>query len=59
MLLDPFEEQLDLSAVLVELGDHVRRQVRVVGQENQGLAAEYSLRALKLDLARMTKKVPA
>ena len=98
MLLDPLEEQLDLPAVLVELGDHVCRLARVVGQKDQTLAAgrvvkahpaqmfgmpaelarplsatvwshttpvvlstlaEYSLRALKLDLARVTKKAPA
>ena len=38
VLLDPFEEQLDLPAALVERSDRQRRQRRVVGQENQRLA---------------------
>ena len=39
VLLDPFEEQLDLPAAFVELGDGQRRQGEVVGQEGEGLAA--------------------
>jgi hypothetical protein len=35
MLLDPFEEQLDLPTALVDLGDGERRQGEVVGQEDQ------------------------
>ena len=38
MLLDPFEEQLDLPAQPVELGDRKRRQGKVVGQEHEPLA---------------------
>ena len=38
VLLDPLEEQLDLPAALVERTDGQRRQDRVVGQEDQGLA---------------------
>ena len=37
VLLDPLEEQLDLPAAFVELGDGQRRQREVVGQEDQGL----------------------
>ena len=35
MLLDPLEEQLDLPAALVELGDREGRQCEVVGQEDE------------------------
>ena len=35
VLLDPFEEQLDLPAALVNLGDREGRQGEVVGQKNQ------------------------
>jgi len=35
MLLDPFEEQLDLPTALVEPRDRERRQRKVVGQEHQ------------------------
>ena len=38
MLLDPFEEQLDLPTVLVKGGDHQGRQGRVVGQKHPRLA---------------------
>ena len=38
MLLDPLEEQFDLPAAAVELGDGQRRQGEVVGQEDQRLA---------------------
>ena len=38
-MLDPFEEQFDLPAVLVECGDSQRRQDKVVGQEDERLAA--------------------
>ena len=38
MLLDPFEEQFDLPAALVQSGDSQRWQGRVVGQEYEGLA---------------------
>ena len=38
MLLDPLKEQFDLPAVLVKLGNHRRRQCRVVGQKYQRLA---------------------
>jgi hypothetical protein len=38
VLLDPFEEQLHLPAVLVKLGDDRCRQRRVVRQKNQRLA---------------------
>ena len=37
VLFDPFEEQLDLPAALVQSGNGQGRQGRVVGQENQGL----------------------
>ena len=35
VLLDPFEEQFDLPATLVERGDRQRWQCRVVGQEDE------------------------
>ena len=38
VLLDPFEEQFDLSAVLVECCDGQRRKDKVVGQEYKRLA---------------------
>ena len=38
MLLDPFEEQFDLPATAIELGDGQRRDGEVVGQEDQRLA---------------------
>ena len=38
MLLDPFEEQFDLPAAAIELGDGQRRHGEVVGQEDQRLA---------------------
>jgi len=33
MLLDPFEEQLDLPTAFVELGDGQSRKLEVVGEE--------------------------
>lgn len=98
MLLDPLEEQLDLPAQTVELGDSEGGQREVVGEKDQplsglgvlepdtsqrrgetflrveagerdGLVAdeagasvdrcEYRRSALRLVLARMTKKLPA
>ena len=38
MLLDPFEEQLDLPAALVERADGERGQGCLVGEEDEGLA---------------------
>ena len=38
MLLDPFEEQLDLPAAFVERGDGQGKQCGVVGQKHQRLA---------------------
>ena len=38
MLLDPFEEQLHLPAILVERGDRERGQCCVVGEKYQRLA---------------------
>jgi len=35
MLLDPFEEQFDLPAAFVELGNGYRRQREIIGQENK------------------------
>lgn len=43
MLLDPFEEQLDLPAVFVKCGNGQRWQDKVVGQENQRLATFWIL----------------
>jgi len=37
VLLDPFEEEFDLPAGFVELGDGQRGQIELVGQENQAL----------------------
>ena len=37
MLLDSFEEQLDLPTALFECGDHQWQQGRVVGQKHQRL----------------------
>ena len=97
MLLDPLEEQLDLPAQTVELGDGEGGQREVVGEKDQSLAGlgilepdtsqrrgealvrveagerdglsqtrpvlrstacEYRRSALRLVLARMTKKLP-
>ena len=38
MLLDPFEEEFDLPAAAIELGDGQRRDGEVIGQEDQALA---------------------
>ena len=38
MLLDPFEEQLHLPALAVQIGDQLRFQGEVVGQKHQALA---------------------
>jgi len=38
MLLDPFEEQLDLPTATIKIGNALRRQVEMVGQEDQRLA---------------------
>ena len=38
VLLDPFEENLDLPTTLVDLRDHECRQRRAVGNENETLA---------------------
>jgi len=38
MLLDPFEEEFDLPASAIELGDGQRRDRKVVGQEDQQFA---------------------
>jgi hypothetical protein len=35
MLLDPFEEEFDLPAVLVKESDLVCTQVKVIGEENK------------------------
>jgi len=40
MLFDPFEEQFDLPAVTIQLGDGQRRHGEVVGQEDQGFASD-------------------
>src|SRR5271166_1985759 len=39
MLLDPFEEELDLPTASVQIGDRQSRQCEVVGQEDQPLAS--------------------
>ena len=38
VLLDPFEEQLDLPAVLVKVGDGERREREVVGEKHESFA---------------------
>ena len=38
MLFDPFEEQLDLPALPIQIGNHSGGQVGIVGQEDQSLA---------------------
>ena len=38
MLLDPFEEQFDLPAATIELGNGQSRHGEVVGQEDRGFA---------------------
>ena len=38
MLLDPFEEEFDLPATAIELGDGPSRHGEVVGQEDQHVA---------------------
>jgi hypothetical protein len=35
VLFDPTEEQFDLPAELIELGDHQCRQKKIISQENQ------------------------
>ena len=40
MLLEPFEEQFDLPAAPIEVGDGQRRHGEVVGQEDQHLAGD-------------------
>ena len=50
VLLDPFEEQLDLPAAFVKLGDGERRHGEVVGQEGQGLAG---FRIVEFDAAEL------
>ena len=50
MLLDPLEEQFDLPAAFVKGADGQRRQVEVVAQEGQPLAA---VGAFEADAAQM------
>lgn len=38
MLLDPFEEQFDLPATAIKVGNALRRQVQIVGQKDQCFA---------------------
>ena len=40
MLLDPFEEQFDLPAAPIQLGEGQSRHGEVVGQEDEGFAGE-------------------
>jgi hypothetical protein len=35
ILLDPFEEQLDMASIFVNFGDGQRRQYEIVGQEHE------------------------
>ena len=39
VLLDPFEEQFDLPALAIQVGDQLRLEREVVGQKNQALAS--------------------
>ena len=41
MLLDPFEEQFDLSAATIQLGNGQCRHGEVIGQEDEGFAGEW------------------
>ena len=50
MLLEPFEEQLDLPAVFVQCGNGQRWQDKVVGQEDKRLA---TFRILETDAAQV------
>jgi hypothetical protein len=54
VLLDPFEEQLDLPAAFLEPGDGQRRQGEVVGQEDEGVSG---LRVAKFDAAQLVRVV--
>ena len=51
MLLDPFEEQFDLPALLIKCRDHLWLERKVVGQKSDALS---SLNFVLL-LARVTK----
>ena len=37
VLLDPFEEKLDVPAVAIQIGDRLRWEHKIVGQEDQSL----------------------
>ncbi len=41
VLFDPFEEQLHLPAITVEIGHGLRRYGEVVGQEVEGLSGRF------------------
>src|SRR5437764_412937 len=52
MLLDPFEEEFDLPATLVERANSCRWKLEMVGQEHQCLAA---FRVLETDAPEMVR----
>ncbi len=56
MLLDPFEEQFDLPAAAIELGDGERRKDEVVGQKDQRLS---TLRVLEANAPQRVLKAVA
>ncbi len=51
VLLDPFEEQLDLPAAFVELYNGQRRQGDVVGQEGKGFPVSVSRYLMRRSLS--------
>jgi hypothetical protein len=57
VLLDPLEEQLDLPALTIQIGDHFGLQRKVVGQEHQPLASvvldHYPTQRRRVVLARI------
>src|ERR1035437_4860598 len=51
MLLDPFEEQLHLPALPVDVGNRPRRKRKVVGQKLQALAP------LRVEVAHLSQRI--
>ena len=49
MLFDPFEEQFDLPTLTIDGGDHVRRDLKVVGEEDESLV---DIGGVKTDAAK-------
>lgn len=56
MLFDPFEEWFDLPAATIKLGDDQRRQIEVVGQEDQ-MPVVFGI--VELDVSQMLRVILA